>query len=289
MSELGNKTVHNQIFAAWLVDIFGQKALRGGRGVVDIAGGLGLISFELSIRYGVPCTLVEPREVKLKGLTRRYGKKVHRNRTRALTDEGYKAAAAVAAAEGERSLMRFIQSLFPTFKDDLVIDEKGVEKLNDEKTPPFHHIRSLYTWPLHDNGKEEEILSALKEASVIVGMHSDGATENILDAALALNKPFAIIPCCVFPKENPHRLFKENNDGTITYYETEAGEEDLGEFDLNEGQREEKKKGKVVTTTEEFIGFLKAKDASIHSAILPFMGQEYRLVSTVILNNLRMT
>ena len=86
-AELGKKSVHNQVFAAWLADCFGQKALRAGSGVVDIAGGLGMVCFELSVRYGVPCTLVEPREVKIKGLTRRYGKKVHRNRMRAL-DEG---------------------------------------------------------------------------------------------------------------------------------------------------------------------------------------------------------
>ena len=78
----GNKSVHNSIFARWLVSTFGQSDLRLGGGVVDIAGGLGLVSFELAVRYGVPSTLVEPREVVLKAITRRMGRKITRNRRR---------------------------------------------------------------------------------------------------------------------------------------------------------------------------------------------------------------
>uniref|UniRef100_A0A6U5HNL6 Uncharacterized protein n=1 Tax=Calcidiscus leptoporus TaxID=127549 RepID=A0A6U5HNL6_9EUKA len=41
--------------------------------------------------------------------------------------------------------------------------------------------------------------------SVVIGMHPDEATEPIVDAALAHGKPFAVLPCCVFPKSNTHR------------------------------------------------------------------------------------
>jgi L-aminopeptidase/D-esterase-like protein len=46
---------HNLIFAAWLVHTFGQDCLRGhrgggsGTGVLDIAGGAGTLSYELSV------------------------------------------------------------------------------------------------------------------------------------------------------------------------------------------------------------------------------------------------
>lgn len=36
-------------------------------------------------------------------------------------------------------------------------------------------------------------------ASAIVGMHPDQATDAVVDAALALGCPFAVVPCCVFP------------------------------------------------------------------------------------------
>ena len=42
-------------------------------------------------------------------------------------------------------------------------------------------------------------------AAVVVGMHPDEATEPVVVEALAAGKPFAVVPCCVFPKLFPHR------------------------------------------------------------------------------------
>lgn len=36
-------------------------------------------------------------------------------------------------------------------------------------------------------------------ASCIVGLHPDGATDCVVDAAVASGLPFAVVPCCVFP------------------------------------------------------------------------------------------
>lgn len=41
--------------------------------------------------------------------------------------------------------------------------------------------------------------------SLSVGMHSDQATEWIVDFALARGKPFAVVPCCVCPSVFPSR------------------------------------------------------------------------------------
>ena len=43
---------------------------------------------------------------------------------------------------------------------------------------------------------------------IIIGMHPDQATEPIIDMALKYQKPFAVVPCCVFAHENPHRRLK---------------------------------------------------------------------------------
>jgi len=45
----------------------------------------------------------------------------------------------------------------------------------------------------------------LEEASIIIGMHPDQATEPIVTMALQHHKPFAVVPCCVFAHENPQR------------------------------------------------------------------------------------
>ena len=47
-------------------------------------------------------------------------------------------------------------------------------------------------------------------ASVVIGQHPDEATESIVDVAIALGKPFAVVPCCVFSKIFPRKL----RDGT---------------------------------------------------------------------------
>lgn len=44
-----------------------------------------------------------------------------------------------------------------------------------------------------------ELAQAVRNATLIVGLHADGATEAIVDAALAYRKPFVVVPCCVFP------------------------------------------------------------------------------------------
>lgn len=44
-----------------------------------------------------------------------------------------------------------------------------------------------------------------KDCSIVIGMHPDQATEAIVDFALEYNKPFAVVPCCVFPDLFNHR------------------------------------------------------------------------------------
>ena len=42
------------------------------------------------------------------------------------------------------------------------------------------------------------IASIVEGASVVAGLHPDGATEPLVDWAIAAGKPFAVVPCCVF-------------------------------------------------------------------------------------------
>ena len=41
--------------------------------------------------------------------------------------------------------------------------------------------------------------AAFAEADLVTGLHPDQATDAIVDAALRAGKPFAVVPCCVFP------------------------------------------------------------------------------------------
>ena len=48
--------------------------------------------------------------------------------------------------------------------------------------------------------------AAWKEASLVVGLHPDEATGAIVELALEHGKPFAVVPCCVFPQRFPDRM-----------------------------------------------------------------------------------
>jgi len=47
----------------------------------------------------------------------------------------------------------------------------------------------------------------VRDAPALLGMHPDEATESIVDAAVNLRRPFAIVPCCVFPLDGRPRSF----------------------------------------------------------------------------------
>ena len=42
-------------------------------------------------------------------------------------------------------------------------------------------------------------------------MHPDEATEPIVNVALRHRKPFAVVPCCVFPHTNLHRKLPDGS------------------------------------------------------------------------------
>jgi len=42
-------------------------------------------------------------------------------------------------------------------------------------------------------------------SGALVGMHPDEATDMIIDIGLRYNKPFAMVPCCVFSQKFPNR------------------------------------------------------------------------------------
>ena len=72
-------------------------------------------------------------------------------------------------------------------------------KVSDDAPPPSllcQQIRQEFT---------PENFHAFSACSVVVGMHPDEATEAIVDFAMKYDKPFAIVPCCVFPERFPHR------------------------------------------------------------------------------------
>ena len=104
----------------------------------------------------------------------------------------------------------------------------------DASVARFEHFASEFWGDL-----DGELGAAIRACDVLVGMHPDQATEPIVDAALRLNKPFAVVPCCVFPDAFPERALD----------------------------------GAPVRSYAQFLDYLRAKDPGIETAYLPFQGR----------------
>lgn len=88
----------------------------------------------------------------------------------------------------------------------------------------------------------------LSRASVVVGLHPDQATDAVVDFALARHLPFAVVPCCAYSKDFPHRR-RPPGPGRP-------------------------KGGGAVTTTEHLVEYLAAKAPGLaRVAVLPFEGK----------------
>merc|ERR1712048_351056 len=62
-----------------------------------------------------------------------------------------------------------------------------------------------------------EALSLLRMCSTIVALHPDQAAEHAISLAMALGKPFAVVPCCVYAAEFPRRKLARSGEWVRTY------------------------------------------------------------------------
>ena len=90
-----------------------------------------------------------------------------------------------------------------------------------------------------------------QQASALVALHPDEATDAIVDLAVAHEIPFVIVPCCVYSRLFPHR---RKTVGTAS--------------------------SELVCTLPDLVEYLQAKHPSIQRATLPFEGANTVLWST---------
>ncbi|PRP79658.1 hypothetical protein PROFUN_10558 [Planoprotostelium fungivorum] len=162
-------------FSQWISDWMGEQ--RGS--IIEVAGGKGELSHQLSTVHKLPCTLIEPRDIK--------------------------------PSKREKS-----------------------EKI-------FHHIQGFFDRSFLENPRHALLAH---ECSAVIGLHPDQATEPIVDMAISIDKPFAVVPCCVFPRENPNREYVD-----------------------------EKGERKKVVTYNDFVEYLQQKAPGIRKAHLNMRGR----------------
>jgi hypothetical protein len=188
--------------------------------VLDIAGGAGGLAFELSVRHAIPCIVVDTQPVKYKG------SQVRHLKFRKQCLEKLVQAAQSPLAQNLRN--RFQSRDFVQYRT--LLDTSWV--LSSEEDDII----------CRGNETQKQLRSILhqRNCSVLVGLHPDQATDPIIDVGLALQIPWAIVPCCVFP----------------TFF-----------------QQRRLKCGKVVRTYEDLCHYILQKDTNVQQATLPFRGR----------------
>ena len=279
-----DKAARASLFADFLLAEYGEASLKSGSGVVDVAGGRGDLSFELHCRRGIRTTLIEPRPQKLTKAQRKYfkaqrGKEVSR-RPLQQTEQGQEqrgtgsgggaddAAAvgrALAQAEAAQMPRQFRCFFGPHLLLDGSSDGGSTERYGCTIDPPqapqvSTAVVTAAELPALSSEETAELRALLFSCSVVVGMHPDEATEPLVDFAIQLKKPWAVVPCCVFAHQFPGR--------TLKLPESQPADSGSGSDSQSQGSA-----GKAVQSYEDFVRYLQQKSPGARTVFLPFHGK----------------
>lgn len=176
------------IFRKWLLDTFPKQSFAF---VLDVAGGSGLVGVPLCIA-GHRTTIIDPRiddeMLQKNAIVKNLAYHIQQKNTKT-----YLALKSALAGS------RFVNA------------ETG----EIDQLPMPEKLRELFR---SDDAADSDLMKTAKSrCSLVIGLHPDQATEPIVDFALKNRRPFAVVPCCVFPRENPHRRLQASGKKVQSY------------------------------------------------------------------------
>jgi len=232
-----NQDRHKQ-FARWILEKFPHvledcksadvdyESSSAHAHILDVAGGKGELSARLSLCHSLNVVMIDPRQADIAS--------VYMN-----------SVVPKLPNKWQKSIEEQLQQS-PTFVQD------KLEKRFSQLVMPFSSP-TLFATPTDELGccfQDKDLDAAVRNASLVIGLHADGATEAIVDAALLYHKPFVIVPCCVFPN-----LFCERYISVP----------------ISDNSVEEKRV--PVRSHDQFCKYLLARDSRFVMEILPFEGR----------------
>jgi hypothetical protein len=178
-------------FAAFLLETFGGYETLSQKPVLDIAGGAGGLAFELSVRHSIPCIVVDNKLVRFSGKQLRHVQ-FRQSCVERLYNHNGKSPLATnlmkrfqVANDLKTLQLTQIQTLLNASRILLDSDENSKDSDDSDKAG--------------SNSSQLRAIIRKKECSVLCGLHPDEATDEIIDIGLAMELPWAVVPCCVFP------------------------------------------------------------------------------------------
>jgi len=155
-------------------------------------------------------------------------------------NDGSKAATVldVAGGKGQLSVELAKFGIACTVIDPLIRSKRSLRKL--DKSRKCIHTMDMPSFVAARFERDQATDEIVRQYDCLVGFHPDECTETIVDMALAHDKVFAIVPCCVFPSLFPLRR--------------------LGD-------------GEQVQSYDEFLIYLMGKDKRLKRATLPIAGK----------------
>ena len=217
------KSLRAKIFASWLVEEFGSDLLKRYNGVLDVAGGKGQLSVELAILGAAATTAITTEAVETTGGNDADSKTTRKTDGTEDTDGSIQCTIIDPFIRGRSGA------------EGKFLPNKQMKRIQKVRGKIPNHIAKYF---IHT---DEDSNNLVRTCSCVVGLHPDQPTEDIVDLALLNNKPFAVIPCCVFPCLFPMRTLKTS--------------------------------GKFVNTYDEFIQYLMEKDDRLKITTLNFEGK----------------
>jgi len=203
----------SRIFRKWLEETFGKERLLQGCGIMDVAGGKGELAWELQGYGEMPSTIVDPRPLDIvrmmKALTANKITRLRKDMNASAGRRVLDPQRLPCAVEISLPLPKHVRCWF-----DYPMGSSKNTSLMDKNIQMYHNddLKS-------DVAEETKLMELAKKCSACVGMHADQATEAIVDFGLATGKPFAVVPCCVFPQMFPDRRTKKKNKPVRSYKE----------------------------------------------------------------------
>ena len=243
------------VFREWILEKY-SSILKPGDVILDCAGGKGDLSFLLANADGYRSVVLDPRITKNRHIVksiqylREHPEEAEKRAVQGLSTYQPLAALLPKFEGRELSDMQAPQHMRILVDKDLVEAVRRYKKDgigSDERDKYWEkywdqaQARGKEATPL--GYKEEEVeegaccptdpkkikcdgpitmardaIETILRAKLVVGFHPDQATDYAIEMAKALGVPFAVVPCCVFPSEFPHRRLA---DGSKVKYYTE--------------------------------------------------------------------